>query len=276
MKFPNGEYYVEVKDHRYKIHPTENFVLRKRDPPQSLRIQYQVQNETQIWKHQKVIKNDKELIVKIYPKNKQPIKQQPKITPPNCPTCKQKNWLEIDKRYHCKNCENIINKQKHQIDEKFRRQDHYFSTRLPYADKKIRKIWMSMVSTTYISTQDMIIKLQSLKGKRKKNFCTNISKYYDEMKYKNFKFEDYPFSKNAQSISKISQEVSLLTKFSQTKPQVKNMNINYYDLYYAVIKNRDEKENVDETYGKMRMIKIFMKTLLTLIIILEEKTTMTF
>ena len=37
-------------------------------------------------------------------------------------------------------------------------------------------------------------------------------------------------------------------KFLQTKPPVKNMNINYYDLYYTVIKNRDEKEIVDSKY----------------------------
>ena len=30
MKYLNGEFYIEVKDHRYKIHPTENTVLRKR------------------------------------------------------------------------------------------------------------------------------------------------------------------------------------------------------------------------------------------------------
>ena len=42
MKYLNGEYYVEVKDHRYKNHPTENIILRKRDPPTSLRTQYQV------------------------------------------------------------------------------------------------------------------------------------------------------------------------------------------------------------------------------------------
>ena len=54
MKFLNGEYYVEVKDHRYKIHPTENIILRKRDPPQSLRTQYQVQTEIQITKKIKV------------------------------------------------------------------------------------------------------------------------------------------------------------------------------------------------------------------------------
>ena len=29
MKYLNGEYYVEVKDHRYKIHPTEKIILRK-------------------------------------------------------------------------------------------------------------------------------------------------------------------------------------------------------------------------------------------------------
>ena len=37
MKFLNGENYVEVKDHRYKIHPTKKILLRKRDPPKSLR-----------------------------------------------------------------------------------------------------------------------------------------------------------------------------------------------------------------------------------------------
>ena len=55
MKNLNGEYYVEVKGHRYKIHPTENIILRKRDPPISLRTQYQVQNDTQIGKDRKVI-----------------------------------------------------------------------------------------------------------------------------------------------------------------------------------------------------------------------------
>ena len=40
----------------------------------------------------------------------------------------------------------------------------------------------------------------------------------------------------------------LLTKYLQTKPQVKNMNNNYYDLYYTGIKNRDEKEIVDNQY----------------------------
>ena len=51
-----------------------------------------------------------------------------------------------------------------------------------------------------------------------------------------------PFAKNGQGISKICHEVLLLMKFSQTKPQVKNMYINYYYLYYTVIKNRDENK----------------------------------
>ena len=119
MKYLNGEYYFEVKDHRYKIHPTENKILRRRDPPTSLRTQYQVQNETEIRRNQKVIKNDNvELVVKNYPKKKQPIIQQPKFKPPNCPSCKRNNWLEFQKGYYCKNCENIINKKKHQKDKK--------------------------------------------------------------------------------------------------------------------------------------------------------------
>ena len=87
MKYLNGEYYVEVEDHRYKIHPTENIILPKRNPPTSLRTQYQVQNQTQRRRNQKVIKKDNnELIVKNYPKNKQPIIKQTKFKPPDCPT----------------------------------------------------------------------------------------------------------------------------------------------------------------------------------------------
>ena len=59
MKNLNVENYVEVKDHRYKIHPTEKIILRKRDPPTSLRTQYQVQNETQIRRNQKAESNQK-------------------------------------------------------------------------------------------------------------------------------------------------------------------------------------------------------------------------
>ena len=32
-------------------------------------------------------------------------------------------------------------------------------------------------------------------------------------------------------------------KFLKIKPQIKNKNFNYYDLYYTVIKNKDQKRN---------------------------------
>ena len=105
-----------------------------------------------------------------------------------------------------------------------------------------------MVNTNYNSTEDMIDKLQSLKGKTNLKFYKNINNYYIEMKNKNFQTQEDPFAKNAQGISKIYHEVLLLMKFLQTKPQVKNMNINYYDLYYTVIKTRDENKDIDNQY----------------------------
>ena len=232
MKYLNGEYYVEVKDHRYKIHPTENIILRKRDPPTSLRTQYQIHNQTQIRRNQKVIRNENnQLVVKNYPKNKQAIIQRQKFKPPNCPSCKQNNSLEFDKGYYCKNCEYIINKQRHQIDKKVLRQERDFSTRLNYAIKKIRDIWMNMVFTNYNSTEDLINKLQQLKGETTLKIHKIINNYYKEMKNKKFKTQQDPFSRNAQGINKIYHEVLLIMKFSQTKPRIRNMNINYYDLY---------------------------------------------
>ena len=113
MKSLNGEYYVEVKDHWYKIQPTENTILRKWDESKFLTTQYQVQNETQIGRYQKLTKNNNnELVVKKYPKINQ-IFKQPKYKPPKCPSSKQNNWLELDKGYYCKICGYIINKQKH-------------------------------------------------------------------------------------------------------------------------------------------------------------------
>ena len=64
----------------------------------------------------------------------------------------------------------------------------------------------------------------------------------------NIRFDEDPFGKNAQGFGKTYHEVLKLMEFLQTKPQVKNMNIKYYDLYYTVIKNRDEKEIVDNQY----------------------------
>ena len=141
MKDLDDEHYVEVKDHRYRIHPTENIILRKRNPPTILRTQHQVQNETQIRKNQKVNKGaNNELIVKNYPKSKQSFVQQRKSNLPSCPSCKRNDWLELDKSYYCRECEYIINKQKRQIYKNDLRQDLNFSTRLPYANKKIREI----------------------------------------------------------------------------------------------------------------------------------------
>ena len=59
---------------------------------------------------------------------------------------------------------------------------------------------MTMVNTTYMSSEDMIIKLQQLKGKTKLKFSKNISKSYDDM---NIKMDEDLFSKNAKGISKI-------------------------------------------------------------------------
>ena len=131
------------------------------------------------------------------------------------------------------------------------KQDRDFSTRLNYANKKMRKIWMNMVNTTYISAEDMINKLQELKGQTKLNFYKNISNYYNEMKYRNFQtHHEDPFSRNAQGISNIYHEVLLLMKLLQSKPEVKNMNINYYDLYFTVIKTRDKNKDIDNQYEK--------------------------
>ena len=109
-----------------------------------------------------------------------------------------------------------------------------------------------MVNTTYNSTEDMINKLQSSKGKTKLKFYQNISNLFDEMNIRtqsgNFQFEENRFSKNVQVISKISHEVILLLKFLQTKHQVKKMNITYYDLYHTVVENRDDNEIVVDKY----------------------------
>ena len=188
------------------------------------------------------------MIVKNFPKNKnkQPIIQQRKFDLPNCPSCKQNNWIEFDKGYYCKNCEYIINKQKHQINKNIHRQSQDFSTRLNYSIKKIREIYANIA---YLSLDNVIDKLQQLKGRIKLKFYKNISDYYKEMKNKNFQSNKIdPFSKNAKGVAKICHEVLLLMEFLQTKPDVKNMNINYYDLYYTVIKTRDENKNVDDQY----------------------------
>ena len=56
MKYLNGQYYVEVKDHRYFLHRAENILLGLRDEPKSLGTQYQIRIQTQIRKNQKFLK----------------------------------------------------------------------------------------------------------------------------------------------------------------------------------------------------------------------------
>ena len=63
----------------------------------------------------------------------------------------------------------LRNKNIRQI-KKVLRQDRDFSTGLSYANKKIREIEMSLVNATYNPTEDMIDKLQQIKGKTKLNF----------------------------------------------------------------------------------------------------------
>ena len=114
------KYYIENRDSElecYKKHYNENQdkIEKYRSDNKDKRNQYfrkRIRN-------QKVIENDNdELIVKNYPKNKQPVIQQQKFKPPSCPSCKRNNWLQFDKGYYSKNCEYIINKEKHQIDKK--------------------------------------------------------------------------------------------------------------------------------------------------------------
>ena len=107
----------------------------------------------------------------------------------------------------------------------------------------------------------MIDKSQSLKGKTKTYifFFQIVSSYHDQMNNRRqsgtSQFEEDAFSKNAKGIGKFFLDVLLLKKFLQTKLQNKSMNILYYDLYYTVIKIRDEKgfvvdedENIEKDY----------------------------
>ena len=56
---------------------------------------------------------------------------------------------------------------------------------------------MNMVNTTFNSTEDLIDKLQQLKGTSKLKFCENISNYSNEMKNKIFQTQQDRFAKNA-------------------------------------------------------------------------------
>ena len=94
------------------------------------------------------------------------------------------------------------------------------------------------------------------------------------MTYKSLRLDKDPFGKNAQYISKLHHEVFLLLKLLQTKPQVKTMNNNSYDLYYSVLKNGMEKKMQMINLKILRMIIVVLMILFFLIIILEEKIIM--
>ena len=104
-----------------------------------------------------------------------------------------------------------------------------------------------MSNSKYNSTENMIIKVQHLKGKTKLKFYRNISNYYDNMK---IRMDEDPFAKKVQSISKTYHEVLWLLKFLQTKPSFKSMKNNNSYFYYTVIKNRDEKDFKDNQFEK--------------------------
>ena len=73
----------------------------------------------------------------------------------------------------------------------------------------------------------------------------------------NFQFEKDPSSKKMESIGKIHHKKLLLISFLQVNPRVKNVNI-IYDLYYTVIKNRDNKEYLNEKIKIMIMIILIL------------------
>ena len=130
--------------------------------------------------------------------------------------------------------------------KKVLRQDHDFSSRLNYSIKKIREIYVNIAN---LSLDNVIEKLQQIKGRIKLKIYKNISDFYKEMKNKILQSNKIdPFSKNAKGIGKTYHEVLLLLEFLQTKPDKKNMNINYIDLYYTVIKTRNENKDIDNQY----------------------------
>ena len=105
-----------------------------------MRTQYEIQITTQFRKNQKVVRTNNDVLLdKSYPKKKPLVQQQSKNNRPTCLSCEGKKKLEFDKGWQCQNCEFFIYEQKHQIDKKELSQDHCFSTRLPYA-KKMEKV----------------------------------------------------------------------------------------------------------------------------------------
>ena len=71
MKYLIGIFHEELGGKRYIIQSTEDIILEERKEPKHLWTQYQVFNDTQVRRNQKVnINQNNKLKVKTYPKTK--------------------------------------------------------------------------------------------------------------------------------------------------------------------------------------------------------------
>ena len=123
-----------------------------------------------------------------------------------------------------------------------------------------------MINTTYKSSESMIIKLKELKGKTKLKFCKIISNYFDEMNIRNFKFEEDPFSENAQGFSKIYHGVLLLIKnFYRLSLRLRIWIIIIMIYNLLLLRSEMKKKMQIIVMKKMKKIVINMKMLLLLI-----------
>ena len=125
-----------------------------------------------------------------------------------CPSCKQRLWIEFGETYDRSDGVFDNKKQKQQIDEKILRQDRKPFTRLPFANQghgKPREICFSTMNKKYKTIDDKTDKLQQLKNKRNLRFQQDLCIKYDQIdcmrQSKTFNFEEELFVENVQSIS---------------------------------------------------------------------------
>ena len=87
-----------------------------------------------------------------YPEIKNPRIEKPKIKLSFCPLCTRNNWTEYTHGCFCRTLEFDINtiKQRHVTDKKLHRQDRYFSSRLPYANKETREVILLILISNII------------------------------------------------------------------------------------------------------------------------------
>ena len=104
-----------------------------------------------------------------------------------------------------------------------------------------------MVNTMYKTTKEMIDKLQQLKCKLTLNFSEDVNSYYDEMNSGRqnpyFHFEEDRFSRSAQNMTTIMQEVFSSVKIIQRKTQARSNSVNCFDLYCTVILSLTVEKN---------------------------------